>query len=210
MRKPFLISLASCVLIFILFLRPISAFSQTYTQDDATEVILAGGGTDPSHTLSIKAPSLASSTTLTMPSSNASGYLTNDGSGNLSWSALSSGVTEVHNVNDSTTTSTSETAVGLRDFDIVPGAGDYLVLFNSYIENSGANNRSQISIYANGTQVAQSVRAADISSSSRYYPISTMAYISGLSAGQHISMEWHTSASTLKIHERTMIVMKLK
>src|SRR5579871_4493171 len=113
-----------------------AAVAQSWAIDDATEIVLPSGGTDPSHTITIEAPALSKNTIMKLPDSNSSGYLANDGSGNLSWSTLSSGITQVTNTNDSTTTSTSATQTGLRDFDVVPGAGSYLVLFNASVENT--------------------------------------------------------------------------
>ena len=68
-----------------------SVHAQTFNGRAATSLILAGNGTDPSHTLTLKAPSLGSSFTLKLPSSNGSGILSNDGSGNLSWLSLGLG-----------------------------------------------------------------------------------------------------------------------
>lgn len=188
---------------------PAIGFSQSWKPHTPTKIALPSNTNDPSKTIVIEAPELTASSTLTLPDGNSIGYLTNDGTGDLAWSALSSGTTSITNVNDSTTNSTSDTQLGLRDFDVVPGEGDYLILFNSYVENSGSNNRNEISIYQNGSQIQSTIRAVQ-PPSNKLYPVSTMAYVTNLQSGQHVDVRWHTSNGTMKMHHRSLIVMKLR
>ncbi len=64
------------------------AAAQTYDDARARRLILAGGSTDITHLLTIQAPTLTGSSSLTLPAANASGGLINDGTGILSWSAI--------------------------------------------------------------------------------------------------------------------------
>lgn len=68
------------------------SFAQTFTNQHVKTLILLGGGTDLTHTLTLQAPTLSSSQTITLPgaplvfpSANGTGVLTNDGLGTLSW-----------------------------------------------------------------------------------------------------------------------------
>ncbi len=67
------------------------ANAQTYENAHLSSIVLAGNGTDLSHTLTLQAPSIGSSFTLKLPTSNSLGILSNDGSGNLSWLSLGLG-----------------------------------------------------------------------------------------------------------------------
>jgi len=65
-----------------------AAQSQTYKTDFSTKTVLAGGGNDPAHTLTLMAPaSPAAGLTFTFPANaGTSGYvLKTDGAGNMSW-----------------------------------------------------------------------------------------------------------------------------
>ncbi len=63
-------------------------FAQTYDSIHARGVVLAGNGVDVSHTLSITVAPLSGSTSIVFPAGNASGVLTNNGLGVLSWVPL--------------------------------------------------------------------------------------------------------------------------
>jgi hypothetical protein len=63
-----------------------SVHGQTVDKVYAKSLILPGnGGTDLTHLLTITAPTVSAPVSITMPSNNVLGPLTNDGSGNLSW-----------------------------------------------------------------------------------------------------------------------------
>ncbi len=75
------------------------ASGQTFEKQHATTLQLANGGTSPVNYLTITAPTLGSNPTIVLPSvndtfpaANASGYLLNDGTGGLSWSAAAASV----------------------------------------------------------------------------------------------------------------------
>lgn len=61
------------------------AHAQAVDKVYAKSLILAGGGTDATHVLSLTAPTLAGPISITLPATNAIGPLTNDGFGNLTW-----------------------------------------------------------------------------------------------------------------------------
>ncbi len=71
------------------------ADAQTFKSDYATRLVLASGSISPTNTISIQAPVLGSSYTLTFPATaGTSGYmLTTDGAGVLSWTNPSTGIT---------------------------------------------------------------------------------------------------------------------
>jgi len=87
---------ASVILATLASLTP-RAYAQTYDKTHASTLILAGNsGADPINTATIVAPSLGSpfsftlpAATLTFPGANASGILTNPGTGILTWTPLS-------------------------------------------------------------------------------------------------------------------------
>ena len=83
-RLKLLASIVSCGLM----LAVPKANAQTWEDVHARSIILLGSGGDVTHTLTLQAPSLSGSSTLTFPSANASGFLSNDGSGTLTWSTL--------------------------------------------------------------------------------------------------------------------------
>jgi len=83
------------VLIALAMMFVSNADAQTFKSDYATKLVLASGGVSPANTLTMIAPTLASSYTLTFPATaGTNGYmLTTDGSGNLSWTNPSTGIT---------------------------------------------------------------------------------------------------------------------
>ena len=65
---------------------PTMLAAQTYKREAVRSLVLAGGGNDPTKTLTLKVSAMPlGSIMLTLPNQNASGVLLNDGSGSLSW-----------------------------------------------------------------------------------------------------------------------------
>ena len=67
---------------------PSPASAQSWDDGHELKIILPSGGDDPSHTVTLVAPELNQSDTLTLPDTNESGVLVNDGKGVLSWSGV--------------------------------------------------------------------------------------------------------------------------
>src|SRR5450631_1699624 len=83
------------ILILMLAFAATSAKSQTFKTDFATQLVLAGGGTDPAHTLTLLATAGAAPITLTFPNaaSAATYVLSSDGAGHLTWGNAAAGIT---------------------------------------------------------------------------------------------------------------------
>jgi len=138
-----------------------------------------------------------------------------DGTGKLDagWIPLISGavgVSEVTDVNTSTTTSTSY--VLLDGQTITPGAGTYVIFFSCSVSHSNAAGIVYVSIYVNGVQVAASERRlqlTDIKQISMVVPLATQAIKSNLGAAQAIEVRWKTSGATASCYQKTLTLLKV-
>jgi hypothetical protein len=137
-------------------------------------------------------------------------YLTNNGSGALSWTAAATAsVTEV------TSSSTDVVSVAnvyqnLSSISVtISTSGNYLVFFNGDAETTaGAPKSVSVAFYVNGVQQASSERTIDLSVNNRRSNISTMAYLS-LTAADILVTRFTGSGTSVQMEERNMIVQKV-
>ncbi len=108
-----------------------------------------------------------------------------------------------------TTTSTTDVALS-NPLSVTPGAGDYLVFFNAMVSNSNAGRGTIMSLYVNGSKITTSETQTTSGQSNDKNTISTMAYVTGLTAGQAIEVRWRTESNTSTITNRTLILQKVK
>jgi len=113
----------------------------------------------------------------------------------------------------STLTTTSTTDVLLTGMTITPPAGTYLVIFSTWLTHSQGNQSVTMSIYAGGSQVAASVRAAipfvgALSAITQDMPLTTNGIVT-VNGSQAIAIEWHTTAGTASAHTGTLDVLKI-
>ena len=109
------------------------------------------------------------------------------------------------------TATTSGADVPVSGMSITPGAGDYLVWFSGSVESDTASTRQFVSIYQNGTQIADSEREifTEASIPDTSFSVATHARILGLGAGESIDIRWRTTGGTATMHERTLVVQKI-
>jgi hypothetical protein len=123
-------------------------------------------------------------------------------------SSCSSDTTQVSATANTTTASTTYALVD--SMTITPGAGDYLVWFSGTLSNSVAGTQ-HVSLFLDGSQITHSEREITTEGSIPTTPfvVATHAYISGVTAGQAINVQWKTSAGTATMLERTLVVSKI-
>lgn len=113
------------------------------------------------------------------------------------------------------TTTTSATDVLMGSMTYTPGAGSYLALFGTTLQENSNNANVFVSIYGNGSQVSGSERSATpqiqgglTPSLNQNSPIFTFAYVS-VAAGQTIEGRWRVSAGTGTALTRWLILVRL-
>jgi hypothetical protein len=104
---------------------------------------------------------------------------------------------------------TSLTDVLLDGMVLTPGAGDYLVFFSGLVENTNTDKQGTITIYVNGLALPYTTRQ-ELQPGGRTAHIGTMAYVTGLLAGQIIDVRWNVQANTGTFYQRSLIALKLK
>ena len=123
---------------------------------------------------------------------------------------LSSEIIQSTATSSTTTTSTSDTA--LNSMSVTPGPGNYLVFFGTSMGSATASTITS-SIYVNGSQVASSIRSLYIESSyatsDTYWGMMSQTYVSNVTAGQTIEVDWKTTAGTATALQRTLVVQRV-
>lgn len=111
-------------------------------------------------------------------------------------------ISEITDVNDTTTTSTTD--VLLTNMTLTPGAGEYLAVFSTDT-NAAAAATIGCGIYVGGTQQAHSDRTQFQEGSivGEASPLMTHAWVT-VAAGQAVEIKWRTSASTATSHRRSL------
>ena len=118
-------------------------------------------------------------------------------------------ITQVTSGTTVTTTSTTDVALD-TPVSVTPGAGDYLVFFNAMVSNSNSGKGTIMSIYVNGTKITTSETQTTSGQSNDKNTLSTMAYVTGLAAGQAIEIRWRTESNRSTVTNRIFIVQKVK
>lgn len=123
---------------------------------------------------------------------------------------LSSEIIQSTATSSTTTTSTSDAA--LNSMSVTPGPGNYLVFFGTSMGSATASTITS-SIYVNGSQVASSIRSLYIESSyatsDTYWGMMSQTYVSNVTAGQTIEVDWKTTAGTATALQRTLVVQRV-
>ncbi len=92
---------------------------------------------------------------------------------------------------------------------ITPGAGDYLLYFNGSVELSNDDKELNTAIFVNGTMVTGSDMPYGQKKSDPF-SVSRTAYLTGITAGQTIDIRWRISQNSATIHNRSLILQKVK
>lgn len=112
------------------------------------------------------------------------------------------------------TTTTSSTDVLLNAMTITPTSGTYLVWFTTTIDHSNQSIPITFSIYAGGTQKADSVRAVitrpnAIGANSLTATVSTQGQVV-VNGSQAVEIRWNRgSAGTGTAHQRTLNILRV-
>ena len=110
----------------------------------------------------------------------------------------------------STTTTLLSTYEALLGMSITPGAGDYLVWFSGTLRNSSTGTQ-YVSLFLDSSQIMHTERqmTTEVSIPNTRFVTAIHAYISGVADGEAINVQWHTSAGTATMLERTLTVTKV-
>jgi hypothetical protein len=126
---------------------------------------------------------------------------------------LVSGITNSEVSATSAATTTSTTDVLMTTMTITPVAGTYLVVFSGWFTQSAGGDQIIFSIYVGGTQKADSIRNIQPFSSSAFGANqNTAAATNGIvtvNGSQAIAIEWHVSAGTGTVTNRTLDIVRL-
>ncbi len=109
------------------------------------------------------------------------------------------------------TSTTSSADVKINGMEVTPGAGDYLVWFSGSVEADAGDTFQHLSLYADGVKVTESARVFRTEGSlpGTAAAAVTHAFITGVGAGKKIEARWRTTGSTARMHERSLIVMRV-
>lgn len=97
--------------------------------------------------------------------------------------------------------------VQLDSMTITPGAGSYIVHFNSSAGNTNNGNTSDFRLVVNGVTVAHTVRTVMGAAGGRA-GVSIVANITGVLAGHIVEIEWNNSSNTAECEERTLVLIR--
>lgn len=157
-------------------------------------------------------------TTLFTLSQNSTGYLylENNSTQNGVWQVwqvfnnpdVASGILNYNVVSSVLFSTTSATDVIITGFSVVPQAGTYAIWFNSTSDCGNGNANNFYTIYNGASPITNSLRSIRPGTSNVAYVASTMtiAQFNGVNA---CSVYVRTSASTLNVRDRSLILIRL-
>lgn len=108
-----------------------------------------------------------------------------------------------------TTTTTSPTLVLLDSMTLTPGLGDYVVLFSSSFENTGAPQSTSFQVFVNGVAQANTLKILDQATADETLNISINTRVTGVLASQAIEIRWAASGGTSTAFARTFTLIKV-
>lgn len=127
----------------------------------------------------------------------------------LRW-AVSGNITTSFVSSTTTITTSSTTDVVMTGMTLTPGAGDYIVMFSGSISvNSATDRETRVSIYVNGTIVADSVRRQFTTTTDEPENVHTITRVTGVADGQAIDVRWAVDANTVSVFSRTLTLIKI-
>ncbi|HCM51544.1 TPA: hypothetical protein DIS56_00170 [Candidatus Saccharibacteria bacterium] len=93
----------------------------------------------------------------------------------------------------------------MNSMTLTPGAGDYLAVFSTSVENDTASAFQRVSIFVNSVQQAHTEREFfnEESLPGTEYPLATAAHIT-VGAGEAVEVRWLTTAGTSTARARTL------
>lgn len=108
------------------------------------------------------------------------------------------------------TTTTSSVYVAMNSMSLTPGAGTYLVIASTSVEGTFANSYVRAALFANGSEVANTMRESKQESSiiNTSMPLSTQAVVT-VGAAQAIELRWKVTGGTATAHARSLTLVKI-
>lgn len=106
------------------------------------------------------------------------------------------------------TTTTSTTDTLMAGMTITPGAGTYLVHFSTTLENNTNGTTTYLSIYAAGTQIADTERFFNRINLDVYIPTATQRRVT-VADGQAIEIRWRVTGGTGQANQRTLTLTRV-
>lgn len=92
---------------------------------------------------------------------------------------------------------------------LIPGAGDYILIFNTTCSSGTNQSQNIFSVYVNGARVALSNKAVTMSPVNSRQDVSIVLKITGVLALQTVDIRWKVNvASTGTAYERTLTLIK--
>jgi hypothetical protein len=116
---------------------------------------------------------------------------------------------EVYDSAAATLASAGGTVV-MTSMSITPGKGTYFVMFNSSAHQSTNVATLTYSIYANGAQVANSVRTIRPENIANDRVLISTSGFATVAAGQAIDIRWTTSSGTASVYNRGLNLVRVK
>jgi len=139
---------------------------------------------------------------------NGQAIIANSGAANgIEWGAPNLPYNSVNAAGNITTA--SATAVLATDMTITPGAGTYIVWFNTDLTHTTNSRSITISVYANGSLVTNSDKTVLLNNGNNDRFIATTTAIVTVSAGQAIEGRWLTSGATATMGNRILTLLKV-
>ena len=126
---------------------------------------------------------------------------------------LVSGITYSEATATTAATTTSTTDVVMTSMTITPVAGTYLVIFSGWFGQSASGDQIIFSIYYGTTQKTDSIRNIQpfnnaIGGANQNIAASTNSIVT-VNGSQAIAIEWHVSAGTGTVTNRTLDIVRL-
>jgi hypothetical protein len=108
----------------------------------------------------------------------------------------------------SSTTTTSSSYAAMSGMTLTPGAGTYLCLFSTSLSSSASNAEINVSLYANGSQIAATESKASLFKSGDIVDMATNKVVT-VAAGQAIDIRWKTASGTATAYARVLTLVKI-
>ena len=108
----------------------------------------------------------------------------------------------------SSTTTTSSSYAAMSGMTLTPGAGTYLCLFSTSLSSSSSNAEINVSLYANGSQIAVTESKVSLFKSGDIVDMATNKVVT-VAAGQAIDIRWKTASGTATAYARVLTLVKI-
>lgn len=124
------------------------------------------------------------------------------------FTGVASGILNYNITTTTTFTTTSGSDVVVTGFTVTPQAGTYAVWLNGEIQDSNATAQMSFSIYKGGVVITDSIRDIQSYGASKAGMMNTMT-ITSVNGSQAVDLRVKTSAGTLSVLQRSLLLIRL-